>query len=169
MAKVLGETARYVTRQSVKKLQKMFIFIFLVSSGLAFVAGYLLGARNTLIGVILSVLFIIAGPFLMKRINRKIDELETERINFRKGAVGEAVIGYTLETFPDEYRIIHDLTTPFGNIDHVVIGPSGAYVIDTKNWRGVVAADGNSELLMGITRDTSHFSQCHNVLHSAHL
>lgn len=44
--------------------------------------------------------------------------------------------------------MIHDLTTPFGNVDHVVIGPSGAYIIDTKNWKGIVGADGNSELLL---------------------
>jgi hypothetical protein len=30
----------------------------------------------------------------------------------------------------------------------VVVGPSGAYVIDTKNCKGVVAADGNGELLL---------------------
>ncbi len=147
MAKVLGETARYVTKQSVKKLQKVFSFIFLVISGTAFATGYLIGVKNTLLGVILSVMFVIVVPFIIKRVNRTIDELETERINFRKGAVGEAVIGYILGTFPDEYRVIHDLSTPFGNIDHVVVGPRGAYVVDTKNWRGVVTADGNGELL----------------------
>ena len=84
----------------------------------------------------------------MRWTNKKLKALEIERMNFRKGAVGEAVIGYILEGFPDDYRVIHDLTTPFGNIDHVVIGHSGAYVIDTKNWKGVVGADGNGELLL---------------------
>ncbi len=84
----------------------------------------------------------------VKWTNKKIKELEAERIKFRKGAVGEALIGYILEGFPDDYRVIHDLTTPFGNVDHVVIGPSGAYIIDTKNWKGIVGADGNGELLL---------------------
>jgi len=148
MAKVLGETARYVTKQSIKTYQKQFIMIFFVFWGLAFVSGFQFGARKLPFAFILSVLFIVAVTLSVKWTNKKIEELETERINFRKGAVGEAVIGYMLENFPDEYCIIHDLTTPFGNIDHVVVGPSGAYVIDTKNWRGVVAADGNGELLI---------------------
>jgi hypothetical protein len=30
------------------------------------------------------------------------------------------------------YRIFHDLPFPYGNIDHVVIGPPGVFAIDTK-------------------------------------
>jgi hypothetical protein len=69
-------------------------------------------------------------------------------MNFRKGATGEAVVGFILNNFPDDFRVIHDLTTPYGNVDHVVIGPSGTYIIDTKNWKGVVTADDNGELLL---------------------
>lgn len=147
MARVLGETARYVTNQAIKKFQKQFTIIFIVICVTAFISGYLLGGRQQPYFYIPSVIFIIAAPLISKYINRKIDRLEKEKIDFRKGATGEALIGYVLEGFPDEYRVIHDLTTPFGNIDHVVVGPSGAYVIDTKNWKGVVSADGNGELL----------------------
>ncbi len=148
MAKVLGETARYVTNQAIKKFQKQFTIFFIVIFVTAFISGYLLGGRQQPYFYIPSVIFIIAAPLIIKYINRKIDSLEKEKIDFRKGATGEALIGYILEGFPDNYRVIHDLTTPFGNIDHVVVGPSGAYVIDTKNWKGVVSADGNGELLL---------------------
>lgn len=148
MAKVLGETARYVTDQSIKKFQKQFLIIFFVFWGLAFFDGYLFGGRKFSFALVFSILFVVAVLLSVKWTNKKIKELEAERIKFRKGAVGEALIGYILEGFPDDYRVIHDLTTPFGNIDHVVVGPSGAYVIDTKNWKGVVAADSNGELLL---------------------
>jgi len=148
MARVLGETGRYVTNQSIKAYQKQFLVIFFIFWGLAFFDGYLLGGRKLSFAVILSALFVVAVLLSVKWTNKKIKELEAERINFRKGAVGEALIGYILEGFPDDYRVIHDLTTPFGNIDHVVVGPSGAYIIDTKNWKGVVSADGNGELLL---------------------
>jgi hypothetical protein len=148
MAKVLGETARYVTEQAIKKFQKQFLVIFLVFWSMAFIDGCLFGGRKLPLALILTVLFIVAVPLSMRWTNKKLKALEIERMNFRKGAVGEAVIGYILEGFPDDYRVIHDLTTPFGNIDHVVIGPSGAYLIDTKNWKGVVSADGNGELLL---------------------
>jgi len=93
------------------------------------------------------IIALLAEIFCFLLTNRISDRLERERINFRKGAVGEAVVGYILESFPDDYRVINDLTTPFGNIDHVTVGPSGVYVIDTKNWKGVVAADGKGEVL----------------------
>lgn len=148
MAKVLGETGRYVTSQSIKAYQKQFLVIFFVFWGLAFFDGYLLGGRKFSFALIFSILFAVAVLLSVKWTNKKIKELEAERINFRKGATGEALIGYILEGFPDDYRVIHDLTTPFGNVDHVVIGPSGAYIIDTKNWKGIVGADGNGELLL---------------------
>ena len=116
--------------------------------GLAFIDGFLLGGRQLPLALILTGFFIVAVPLIMRLMNKKLKALEVERINFRKGAVGEAVIGYILEGFPDDYRVINDLSTPFGNIDHVVIGPNGAYIIDTKNWKGVVSADGNGELLL---------------------
>lgn len=148
MAKVLGETGRYVADQSIKKYQKQFIVIFLVFFGLAFLLGYLLGKNIQPYLLILIIAFACSLPFAIKKLNRVVETLERERLCFRKGATGEAVVGFVLNNFPDDFRVIHDLTTPFGNIDHVVIGPSGAYVIDTKNWKGVVASDGNGELLL---------------------
>lgn len=148
MAKVLGETGRYVADQSIKKYQKQFIVIFLVFFGLAFLLGYLLGKNIQPYSLILIIAVACSLPFAIKKLNRVVETLERERLCFRKGATGEAVVGFVLNNFPDDFRVIHDLTTPFGNIDHVVIGPSGAYVIDTKNWKGVVTADGNGELLL---------------------
>lgn len=148
MAKVLGETARYVTEQSIKKFQKQFIVLFLSSYVIAIAGGYLAGIIRGPYSFISVIVFLIATPFIFKYSDRITGKLEKERMNFRKGATGEARVGYVLESFPDEYAVIHDLTTPYGNIDHVVVGPTGAYVIDTKNWRGIVAADGKGELLL---------------------
>jgi hypothetical protein len=79
--------------------------------------------------------------------DRKLDALEKERMAMRKGAIGEAAIGVILNDFPDDFRVINDLSTPFGNVDHIVVGPTGVFLIDTKNWRGVVSDDGKGELL----------------------
>lgn len=64
-----------------------------------------------------------------------------------RGAMGEHHVADKLANFPDEFCVINDLTTPFGNLDHVVIGPTGVYVLDSKNWRGVVSGNGKGELL----------------------
>lgn len=148
MAKVLGETGRYVANQSIKKYQKQFLVIFLFSSGSAYFFGYLLGKNIQPYSFILLAALTCLLPFVIKKMNKVVETLERERLSFRKGATGEAVVGFILNNFPDDYRVIHDLTTPYGNIDHVVIGPAGTYIIDTKNWKGVVAADGNGELML---------------------
>ena len=148
MAKVLGETGRYVADQSIKKRQKQFIVIFLVFYVLAFLLGYLLGKNFQSYALILFIVFTCLLPFVFKKLNQIIETLERESLCFRKGATGEAIVGGILNNFPDDFRVIHDLTTPYGNVDHVVIGTTGTYIIDTKNWKGVVAADGNGELLL---------------------
>lgn len=41
-----------------------------------------------------------------------------------------------------EWRVLHDLSWPgrrYANIDHIAIGPTGVFVIDSKNWSGSVA------------------------------
>jgi hypothetical protein len=58
----------------------------------------------------------------------------------------EISVGYKLSDFPDGFYIINDLKTESGNLDHVVIGPTGVFALDTKSWRGVVSADGKGEL-----------------------
>jgi hypothetical protein len=148
MAKVLGESARYVTEQSIRKFRKQFMVIFLVFYFLASGLGYLLGINKQPYSLIMILILVVALPVIFRLMIKISEKLERERINFRKAATGEALVGYILERFPDDYRVIHDLTTPFGNIDHVVVGPSGVYIIDTKNWKGVVTADGNGELLL---------------------
>lgn len=143
MAKVLGAAGRYVTEQSIKKYLRMFLFLYLFTLGLGVATGCLLAKQNFLV----LLLLLLSIPVWI-HIKKKIAILERERLNFRKGATGEAVVGFVLDRFPDSFHVIHDLTTPFGNIDHVVVGPTGVYVIDAKNWKGVVTADGNSELLL---------------------
>jgi hypothetical protein len=78
----------------------------------------------------------------------------------RRGAAGEIHVGNILTDFPDDFCVINDLTTPFGNLDHVVVGPTGVFVLDSKNWRGVVSADGKGELLLnGQPTDKPHVRQ----------
>jgi hypothetical protein len=65
---------------------------------------------------------------------------------FRAGAEAERAVAAVLATLdPHGYYTLHDRRWPGtrdSNIDHVVVGPSGVYVIDTKRWRGDVEVAG---------------------------
>ncbi len=79
---------------------------------------------------------------------REMDALEVSRRKWQRGADGESVVGKRIAKFPDSYYVINDINTGAGNLDHVVVGPTGVFVLDAKNWRGLVQADGTGELLL---------------------
>ncbi|MEO6033765.1 MAG: nuclease-related domain-containing protein, partial [Verrucomicrobiota bacterium] len=97
-----------------------------------------------IISIVIVLLFI---ALIWKFGVRRLDDLDRAQRNYQRGAEGESTVGSLLAKFPDDFRVINDLTTPFGNLDHIVIGPTGVFVLDTKNWRGVVSSDGKGELL----------------------
>ncbi len=66
--------------------------------------------------------------------------------SWNKGIVGEKAVAKYLNQLPEDYFIFNDVKFPgsYGNLDHVVIGPNGIFVIETKNYKGsyVVKQDG---------------------------
>lgn len=81
----------------------------------------------------------------LERKKAKIDELTS----FIYGALGEQKVVKTLEALSDEYFLINDFAVSFSpavynrqkndyiksvQIDHILVGPSGIFLIETKNW-----------------------------------
>lgn len=65
---------------------------------------------------------------------------------WRIGAEGERRTAKALDKLPPSYRVLHDLPMPRSraNIDHVVVGPTGVFTIETKNYKhGVKIKGGN--------------------------
>lgn len=69
--------------------------------------------------------------------------------NFIYGALGEQKVVKTLQTLSDEYFLINDFAVSFSpaiynrnendyiysiQVDHILVGPSGIFLIETKNW-----------------------------------
>ena len=153
MAKVIGKAGQYVEDQSIRKNQRSVLICLVAIAICGLVSGFFLAASVFRWGkpwlsipVLLAIAVVIY--FGNKWFTKKVDVLDRERIAFRKGAVGEGLIAGILEGLPDGYTVLNDLTTPSGNLDHVVVGPNGIFVIDTKNWKGTVTSDGNGELLL---------------------
>ncbi len=63
---------------------------------------------------------------------------------WRIGAQGERLTGRVLEKLPRSYRVLHDLPMPrsSANIDHVVVGPTGVFTVETKNYKNAVTIKG---------------------------
>jgi hypothetical protein len=66
--------------------------------------------------------------------------------NWSCGEKGELAVTDALTSLPNDYVVLNDLMLPDGrgNIDHLVIGPNGLFVIETKNYSGYVKCWGDT-------------------------
>jgi len=60
--------------------------------------------------------------------------------NFLKGAKGEEWVAHELAFLGSEYAVFNGLRLGGGkqNFDHIIVGPAGVFVVETKNWKGSV-------------------------------
>jgi hypothetical protein len=76
---------------------------------------------------------------MARRAREKAARLERQADHWERGSLGERAAGEVLTSLPEGWSALHDVRwpgRPRANIDHVVIGPGGVFVIDTKNWTG---------------------------------
>lgn len=64
--------------------------------------------------------------------------------NLRKGIKGEDFVIETLRNLDDSYCLFNDVRLDNGNIDHIVLGSNGIFVIETKNYSGEITCNGDS-------------------------
>jgi len=84
----------------------------------------------------------------------KARQLITERKNYRLGLVGERVVAEALEPLKAKgYHVFHDVPAQGAekafNLDHVVIGRTGIYCIETKARRKHAAKNGGEDHKVG--------------------
>jgi hypothetical protein len=75
-----------------------------------------------------------------------------EAIAWRRGAAGERRTARLLDPLERQgWVVLHDLAVPGSraNIDHLVIGPGGVFVIDSKQYRGRLQLDPSGRLWHG--------------------
>lgn len=68
--------------------------------------------------------------------------------NWQDGALGEKRTGEQLAPSAKEgWRILHDLPAEHGNIDHIVVGPGGVFLLDSKRWHGQVTIEADTAII----------------------
>lgn len=77
-----------------------------------------------------------------RRAREKAERLARRADMFEKGAEGETATADALAALPASWTAIHDVRWPsrrLANIDHILVGPGGIFVIDSKNWSGKIS------------------------------
>jgi hypothetical protein len=106
-------------------------------------------AAGGLAGLIGALFFPIVGLFLMQIINRKANHTIKRAKDAERGAAAEEKVALRLTDLPEGYFGFHDLSFNGFNVDHLVLGPAGIFVVETKSHPGTVDANGETLLLNG--------------------
>mgnify|MGYP003313880183 CR=1 FL=1 len=131
---VAGEWAR--VRGTVLGLWPLFLGIFSAGFAVALMLAY---AFYGLLLLIVSLIGISASlMFGLRRIER-----------FFKGARGEEKVAGVLAGLPDGFHVFNDFKAGSAFVDHVVLGPTGVFSIETKCWSGEVTVEEGSVLVNG--------------------
>lgn len=150
MAKVYGIAGAHAGRQSVEAFKRMFKMLLILAVIVAFCEGVMLTTFVTThanIGwLIVSMVTVLFMWWLSRYANQRVDKHETERLNWRIGTLGEYEVGAELERLSDDFFLFNDVNTKRGNFDHIIVGPTGLFAIETKNWSGLIDTDGTGEL-----------------------
>jgi hypothetical protein len=104
-------------------------------------------------------LFVLEAYLLLRK-----DVRDTLRWN--QGARGEERVGLVLESLRSRgFVALHDLEFQRGNVDHVVVGPTGVFALETKAWRGKVWLASGPRLMAGSRDETSCKGQLMNEVY----
>lgn len=117
-----GEWAR--VRGTVLAMWPLFLSCALVG---AFATACILGNMRELFAVALIAALVLATWSLrhgLKCVER-----------YFIGARGEERVGRILASLSAEYHVFHDFVAGGHHVDHVLVGPTGVFAIETKNWR----------------------------------
>jgi len=146
--KKAGQSTREMAQKRRKKSIQFLIFALIIA-----VAIYLFSTNKEAmgaiggIGVLIMLVAIKVIPNILVDQSKKQDKLERRAI---RGAVGEEKIGDLLDELGEDFFVINDVNSQFGNIDHVLIGKyCGILLIETKSHGGKVTVENETLLLNG--------------------
>jgi hypothetical protein len=147
--KIFGQAAKGVRRLALKRFMPLLIlFSLFLAIVLAFYkiesawAYSLLPLSLLLFGAIFQVI-----------------KYESEK--YDRGAKAEERVEEVLSLLNDNYYVLHDIKIGRGNIDHVVVAPSGIYTIETKSHKGKITASSEELLLNDLPLPKDFLSQAY--------
>ena len=79
-------------------------------------------------------------------IGRRIDRSVKEERRAIRGAKGGELIAAMLEGLGDRFLVFHDLPSPYGNIEHLVVSKQTVFLVETKAHGGRVSVNGQIQV-----------------------
>jgi hypothetical protein len=149
------------TRDMAEKRYKSRVWFVLLTAGAVLLILVLVSNSKTL-GIggfgILGLLFL--ARFVMDYTESKAKRMMKEERRAIRGAKAEERIGSDLDNLGEDFLVIHDIASPYGNIDHIVIGKlNGVFLIETKAHGGRVSVTNGQLLVNGHEAEKDFIAQ----------
>ncbi|NCD42113.1 MAG: NERD domain-containing protein [Bacteroidia bacterium] len=159
MAQVFGSAGRSAFAMGDSRYKGMlsrFVLPMLSFSLLIPVGYYLLTRGHLFWGAVVAVIYVISIKSLEEaglKLKKRITDADT-------GAKAEQAVAEALLELPDEYYVFHDLEFAGFNIDHVVLGPNGIFLVETKSQKGNITQENDVLLRNGRKFFKDFLKQC---------
>jgi hypothetical protein len=135
----------------------MLFFLLLIPVGY-----YLLTHGHIFWGAVVAVIYVVFIKSLEDaglKLKKRISDADT-------GAKAEQAVAEALQELPDDYHVFHDLEFPGFNIDHVVLGPNGIFLVETKSQKGNITQENDVLLRNGRKFFKNYLNQCWSQTYS---
>ncbi|ACU89428.1 NERD domain protein [Desulfomicrobium baculatum DSM 4028] len=165
MAQVFGSAGKSVFSMGDTRYQDLLsrIALPMLSLLLLIPLGYYLLTRGHFFwGVVVAGIYIVSIKSLEEtgiKLKKRISDADT-------GAEAEQAVADALQELPDDYYVFHDLEFPGFNIDHVVIGPNGIFLVETKSQKGNITQENDVLLRNGRKFFKDFLNQCWSQTYS---
>lgn len=113
-----------------------------------------------LLFILLLVIFIVLAVI----ISSVSSENKTEREITAAGKQGEERTAHLLNSLPDNYKLIRNAVISYegreSEIDNIVVGNTGVFIIETKNHRGYISGDCHE--MYWAQHKIDNYGECHS-------
>ena len=142
MAQFFGNRSKYSIRMAWVSVVAVLLYALVGLWALYEYFAKLVGHTSQPGYIIISI--IVFAP-LFWVIKKLIDKEDGMADKFFQGLKGEDVVAYELKKLPDAYSVFADVVIKpeQGNIDFVLVGPTGIFTIEVKSHKGVIGFNGS--------------------------
>ena len=138
-----GAVDRFRTerRNSIREDWALWVLIAALNLGAAVTVGFTRGTPRAFASFVL-------GLFVALAITAWEVGADPHNLFWLWGAVGERQTAKLLRNLDNSWECVHDISRGKGNWDHVLIGPAGVFMLDSKRFAGTSVAT-NDQLHLG--------------------
>ena len=152
------------TRDMAQKRYKNKVRFVLGTAGVVLVILLIAYYSDSLgIGVLGSFGLLILARLIVDITESRIKRMMKEERRAIRGAKAEETIAIVLHNLGADYVVLHDIQSPYGNIDHIVLSKeSGIFLIETKAHGGKVSVNAGQLLVNGHKPEKDFIAQALN-------